>query len=80
MNALNAALIADLGAALDELEGDTAIAAIVLTGSVGLGALISLTVLRGNPTWGAPQMILVPLMLTFLAGILALLTRPHRLS
>jgi len=33
LNALNAALIADLGAALDELEGDEAIAAIILTGS-----------------------------------------------
>src|SRR5204862_6311436 len=33
LNALNAALIAELGAALDELEGDDAIAAIVLTGS-----------------------------------------------
>ncbi len=33
LNALNAALIAELGAALDDLEGDPAIAAIVLTGS-----------------------------------------------
>src|SRR5713226_1197161 len=33
LNALNAALIADLGSALDELEGDEAIAAIILTGS-----------------------------------------------
>ena len=33
LNALNAALIAELGAALDDLEGDAAIAAIVLTGS-----------------------------------------------
>src|SRR5216683_4549305 len=33
LNALNAALIADLGAALDDLEGDPAIGAIVLTGS-----------------------------------------------
>jgi enoyl-CoA hydratase len=33
LNALNAALIADLGAALDDLEGDAAIGAIVLTGS-----------------------------------------------
>ena len=32
LNALNAALIADLGAAFDDLEGDPAIAAIVLTG------------------------------------------------
>ncbi|MBV8888913.1 MAG: enoyl-CoA hydratase [Alphaproteobacteria bacterium] len=33
LNALNAALIAELGAALDELEGDDAIGAIVLTGN-----------------------------------------------
>src|SRR5581483_3359925 len=32
LNALNAALIAELGAALDDFEGDPAIAAIVLTG------------------------------------------------
>jgi enoyl-CoA hydratase len=32
LNALNAALISELGSALDDLEGDTAIAAIVLTG------------------------------------------------
>ena len=33
LNALNAALIAELGAALDDLESDPAIAAIILTGS-----------------------------------------------
>ncbi len=33
LNALNAALIAELGQAFDDLEGDKAIAAIVLTGS-----------------------------------------------
>jgi enoyl-CoA hydratase len=33
LNALNAALIAEFGAAFDDLEGDAAIAAIVLTGS-----------------------------------------------
>jgi enoyl-CoA hydratase len=33
LNALNAALIAELGQAFDELEGDSGIAAIVLTGS-----------------------------------------------
>ena len=31
LNALNAALIGELGRAFDDLEGDTAIAAIVLT-------------------------------------------------
>ena len=33
LNALNAALIAELGVALDDLEGDPVIAAIILTGS-----------------------------------------------
>jgi len=33
LNALNAALIAELGSAFDELEGDPSIAAIILTGS-----------------------------------------------
>ncbi|HVC54452.1 MAG TPA: enoyl-CoA hydratase [Stellaceae bacterium] len=33
LNALNAALISELGAAFDDLEGDAAIAAIVLTGN-----------------------------------------------
>src|ERR1700709_2339938 len=33
LNALNAALIREVGAALDDLEGDSAIGAIVLTGS-----------------------------------------------
>ncbi|HYZ42656.1 MAG TPA: enoyl-CoA hydratase-related protein, partial [Stellaceae bacterium] len=33
LNALNAALIADLAAALDDLEGDEAIGAIVVTGN-----------------------------------------------
>src|SRR6202790_3494738 len=33
LNALNAALIAELGSAFDELEGDPGIAAIILTGS-----------------------------------------------
>src|SRR5690349_8867704 len=33
LNALSAALVRDLGAALDELEGDAAIGSIVVTGS-----------------------------------------------
>ena len=41
--------------------------AILLACSVGLGTLISITVLRGNPTWGTPEMVLVPLVLTLLA-------------
>lgn len=54
--------------------------AIVLACSVGLGTLISLTVLRGNPTWGNPAMVSVPLVLTFLAVLLAWLTRRHRVA
>ena len=54
--------------------------AIVLACSVGLGTLISLTVLRGNPTWGSSEMVAVPLVLTLLAVLLAWLTRPHRVS
>jgi uncharacterized membrane protein YphA (DoxX/SURF4 family) len=54
--------------------------AIVLACSVGLGTLISATVLRGNPTWGAPIMVIVPLIMTLLAIGLAWLTRPRRIS
>jgi putative oxidoreductase len=54
--------------------------AIVLACSVGLGALISLTVLRGNPTWGSSTMVVVPLILALLAVLLAWLTRRHRVS
>ncbi len=54
--------------------------AVVLACSVGLGAAISLTVLRGNPIWGGPAMVAVPLVLTLLAALLAGLTRRHLLS
>jgi putative oxidoreductase len=56
----------------------TCYGAIVLACSVGTGTLISLTVLRGNPTWGGPEMVAVPLVLTLLAAALAWLTRPRR--
>lgn len=52
--------------------------AIVLTCSVGLGAVLSFTVLRGNPAWNSPGAILAPLLLTLLSAVLAFLTRPHR--
>lgn len=52
--------------------------AIALAGSVGLGALLSLTVLRGDPVWGAPAMVAVPLLLCFLAASLAWLATPPR--
>lgn len=52
--------------------------AIALGCSVGLGALISLTVLRGDPTWGGSEMVAAPLVLTLLAALLAWLTHgPH---
>jgi putative oxidoreductase len=53
----------------------TSYGAILLTCSVGIGTLISLTTLRGNPTWGTPIMVLVPLVLTALTATLAWLTR-----
>jgi len=67
------------GAALLFVPRWTCYGSIVLTCSVGMGTLISLTVLRGNPTWGGPEMVAVPLVLTSLAAALAWLTRPHRL-
>lgn len=69
-----------VGAALLFVQRWTCYGATILTCSVGLGAFISLTVLRGNPTWGAPQMVLAPLVLTLLAATLAWMTRQHRLS
>jgi uncharacterized membrane protein YphA (DoxX/SURF4 family) len=68
------------GAALLFVPRWSTYGATLLTCSVGLGALLSLTVLRGNPTWGAPQMVLPPIVLTLLAATLAWLTRRHRLS
>jgi uncharacterized membrane protein YphA (DoxX/SURF4 family) len=56
----------------------TCYGAIMLACSVGLAASISLTVLRGNPTWGGPVMVFVPLVFTLLAALLAWLTRPYR--
>lgn len=41
--------------------------AIVLACSVGLGAFIALTVLRGDPTWGSSAMVAAPVVLTTLA-------------
>jgi putative oxidoreductase len=58
----------------------TCYGAIVLACSVGLGTLISVTVLRGNLTWGSPLMVVAPLVLTSLAVALAWLTLPHRES
>jgi uncharacterized membrane protein YphA (DoxX/SURF4 family) len=57
--------------------------AMLLACSVGTGTLISVTVLRGNTTWGSgsPEMMVAfPLVLTILAALLAWLTRPNRVS
>lgn len=52
--------------------------AVVLACSVGMGALISLTVLRGDSTWGSSEMVVVPLVLTLLAVVTVWLTRPRQ--
>jgi len=56
----------------------TSYGAIILACSVGTAAFISLTILRGNPTWGGPEMIAIPLVMTSHAVLLAWLTRPGR--
>ncbi len=53
----------------------TSVGAIMLACSVGLAGCISLTVLRGDPDWGGPVMVVVPLVFTVLAVTLAWLTR-----
>jgi uncharacterized membrane protein YphA (DoxX/SURF4 family) len=68
------------GAALLFAPKWTWLGATVLTCSVGTGTLISVTVLRGDPTWGSgnPEiMVGMPLVLTILAASLALLSRPR---
>jgi putative oxidoreductase len=69
-----------VGAALLFSPKGPCLGALVLACSVGTGALISLTMLRGDPTWGGPEMVLVPLALAILAAVLAWLTRPHRVN
>ena len=56
----------------------TCYGATLLACNVGTAAVISLTVLRGDPNWGAPVMVFVPLVMTLLALLLAWLTYPHR--
>jgi len=68
------------GAALLFAPRWTFYGAIILACSVGVGTLISLTVLRGNPTWGGPEMVVVPLVCTILAVTLGWLTRPNRIT
>jgi putative oxidoreductase len=66
------------GAALICVPRWTSYGAIVIACSAGLATLISLTVLRGNATWGGTVMVLVPLTLSSLAAALAWLASPHR--
>src|SRR5436309_298750 len=67
-----------VGAVLLFVPRWTCYGAMALTGSVGLGTILSLTVLHGNPTWGSPVMVTVPLVLTSLAALLAWITFPTR--
>jgi hypothetical protein len=71
-----------VGGALLFVPKWTCFGALVLTCSVGTGALVSLTVLRSDPTWGSGSsvMVVVPLVLTMLAALLAWMTRPHRVK
>ncbi len=65
-----------LGVALLFLRHLAPYGAVIIALSAGLATLISLTVLQGNPIWGGPVMVLVPLIITTLAITLAWLTRP----
>ena len=69
-----------VGVALVFVPKWTCFGAIVLACSVGVGTMISLTVLRGDPTWGSSEMVVVPFVLTILALVLAWLTRPHQVT
>ena len=62
------------GAALLFVPRWTCYGAMVLTCTVGLAALMSLTLLQGNPTWSGWEMVSVPLVLTVLAAALTWLT------
>jgi uncharacterized membrane protein YphA (DoxX/SURF4 family) len=57
----------------------TCYGAIILAISVGLAAVISLTVLQGNRDWGGSEMVTIPLVITLLAVSLAWMTRPRPL-
>ncbi len=73
-------LVDMVGAVLLSVPRLTCYGAAALACSVGLATLISLSVLRGNPTWGGSEMVAVPLAFTSLAAVLAWLTRSHRAS
>jgi putative oxidoreductase len=66
-----------LGAALIFVPRWTFYGAVVLTGTVGLGMLLSFNVMRNDPTWGE-EVVVAPAVLTLLAALLAWLTRPQR--
>jgi putative oxidoreductase len=64
------------GVALLFMPRYTFYGALVLISSVGTATVLSVTVLRGNPFWGALSMVLQPLILTALTVALAWLTCP----
>jgi uncharacterized membrane protein YphA (DoxX/SURF4 family) len=67
-----------LGVILLFVPGWTSVGAIILACSIGSATVISLTVLRGNPIWGGPVMVVVPLVFTLTAVFLAWLAYPFR--
>jgi len=71
-----------IGAALTLVPRWSSFGATMVACSVGLGTLISVTVLRSNPAWGTPEMVALPLVLTLLAFGLAWITRkpPNTIS
>jgi putative oxidoreductase len=66
------------GAALLFVPRFTFYGALVLIASVGTATVLSVTVLRGNPFWGGPAMVLQPLILTLLTVTLAWRTCAER--
>jgi uncharacterized membrane protein YphA (DoxX/SURF4 family) len=67
-----------IGAVLLFVPRLTCYGAILLACNTGTATVISLTVLRGDPDWGGPAMVLVPLVMTGLAITLACLTHAQR--
>jgi uncharacterized membrane protein YphA (DoxX/SURF4 family) len=72
-----ATMVVDIvGAVLLFVPGWTRYGAMALTCSIGLAALISVTVLRGDPNWGSAPMVVAPFTLTALTVLLAVLASP----
>ncbi len=66
-----------VGAGLLFVPRCTCYGAAVIAASAGLATVISLSVLRGDSTWGGSDMVLIPGAFTLLAAALAWMTRPH---